>query len=334
MVNLASVVRSLGSDPESLFRDAGFSLDEFSDPDHRVPFVRTSHLLSRCVAATDCDHLGLLLGQRAGPSHLGITGFLVRTASTVEQALHAFIGNLDLHDEGGTLSLDIGSDYTTLTYGVHEQAVTAVEQIYDMSAVLISETMRTLCGKDWNAAAVRLVRHAPADQTPYSRYFRTQLYFDSSESAVTFSSRSLEKTPPTADPLLHDHLLQEAWMLHEAQRHDILDVLPAVLRRGLITGRFATPQIADLFGIHERTLHRRLQAAGTSFRQELDQVRRSFSEQLLRATSMPVSDVAGALGYAESSSFIRAFERWYGVSPSAWRRHNSEQRELREDRDE
>ena len=75
LMGLASVVRSFGCDPELLFRAEGFSLAEFSDPDHRVPFVPMSRLLARCVAATSCHHLGLLLGQRAGPSHLGIAGF-------------------------------------------------------------------------------------------------------------------------------------------------------------------------------------------------------------------------------------------------------------------
>jgi len=37
---------------------------------------------------------------------------------------------------------------------------------------------------------------------------------------------------------------------------------------------------------------------------------------------LPVSDIAGALGYADSSGFIRAFQRWSGVSPSAWRNRN------------
>jgi AraC-like DNA-binding protein len=75
-----------------------------------------------------------------------------------------------------------------------------------------------------------------------------------------------------------------------------------------------------MFGLHERTLHRRLRIAGTSFRQELDLARQSVSEQLLGSTSLPVCDVANAMGYADSSGFIRAFQRWTGTSPTSWRR--------------
>jgi len=47
------------------------------------------------------------------------------------------------------------------------------------------------------------------------------------------------------------------------------------------------------------------------------------SEQLLGSTSLPVCDIANALGYADSSGFIRAFQRWSGTSPSSWRKHNN-----------
>jgi AraC-like DNA-binding protein len=123
--------------------------------------------------------------------------------------------------------------------------------------------------------------------------------------------------------LLYKHLEQEAKELHGLQHHELIGELPAALSRGLLTEQFAAHHIADGFGIHVRTLHRRLRAAGTSFRQELDQTRKSVSEQLLGSTSLPVWDIAKALGYSDSSGFIRAFQRWYGVSPSVWRKKNN-----------
>ncbi len=46
-------------------------------------------------------------------------------------------------------------------------------------------------------------------------------------------------------------------------------------------------------------------------------------KQLLESTSLPVCDIADALGYADSSGFIRAFQRWSGSSPAVWRKRNS-----------
>jgi AraC-like DNA-binding protein len=122
---------------------------------------------------------------------------------------------------------------------------------------------------------------------------------------------------------LYKYLTERADHLHDLHRNELLDNLPAAMIRGLLTEQFAAHQIADMFGLRERTLHRRLRAAGTSFRHELDQARKLVSEQLLGSTALPVCDVANALGYADSSGFIRAFKRWNGVNPTSWRKQNS-----------
>lgn len=320
MVNLSSLLIDLRCDPAPLFRQAGFEPEEFNDPDHRVPFRKTSLLLERCVEASGTDQFGFLLGKLAEPSHLGLPGFLVRTAPTVKAALEALIENLDLHDQGASASLDIGPEYSTLSYTVHEAGVAAIDQIADLAVVNIYKIMRVLCGEEWAATAVKLARREPEDIPTYTRYFRTPLFFNSAESAVTFPNTLLNDSVPGGNVLLFEHLEKEARVLHGIQHREPADMLPAVLRRGLLTGRFSSHEIADELGIQERTLQRRLRAADTSFRQELDLARTTFAEQLLAGTTLPISDIASTLGYADSSGFIRAFERWSGISPSMWRK--------------
>lgn len=328
VVNLASVVASLGVDPEPLIRQAGFELEDFQNPDHRIPFVKCSHLLADCVNATGCDHIGLKLGQRADPSHLGLAGFLLRAAPTTRQALLALTENIDLHDEGSELSLEFGEEYSSMHFAVKAPGATATDQICDLALSMMYQAMMALCGPEWTALAVKLPRQEPENLTPYRHFFRTTLYFNSAECGITFHSQCLENKPPAADSFLFSHLLEEARHLREIQHQDLTQELPAALRRGLLTEKFSAAEIADFFGLHERTLHRRLRAAGTSFRIELDQARQSISEQLLESTSLPVCDIASALGYADSSGFIRAFQRWSGTSPASWRKHNGRHRNV------
>jgi len=74
--------------------------------------------------------------------------------------------------------------------------------------------------------------------------------------------------------------------------------------------------------MHTRTLNRRLLAEGRTFKQVQDEVRYAMSRQLLGNTSMKLAEVAASLGYADASAFIRAFSRWAGTTPDAWRRAN------------
>ncbi|MGE3771801.1 MAG: AraC family transcriptional regulator ligand-binding domain-containing protein [Gammaproteobacteria bacterium] len=69
-----------------------------------------------------------------------------------------------------------------------------------------------------------------------------------------------------------------------------------------------------------RTLIRRLRTAGTSYQAELDAARRERAFELLARATLPVTAVAYTLGYADSASFAKAFRRWTGQTPGAYRR--------------
>lgn len=322
MINLPFLVRSLDIDPGPLFASCGFSVSDYQDPDHMLPYREAARLLDRCARAAHCPHLGLLLGQMSEPTHLGIPGFLVHAAPTVRQALLSLVETLDLHEQASTATFEEGDGYSTLSYVIKLGGLEIFEVVNDLAAVIMCKIMKLLCGAEWKPHAVRLLRREPDDRALYRRVFNSPVYFDSTVTEITFSSLCLDQQPPTADALLYRHLLKEAQRLHDLHRGELGHALPAVLQNALLSGCFSAPEIADMFGIHERTLHRRLRAAGTSFRQELDEARRKLSEQLLSGTRMAVGDIATALGYADASGFIRAFERWCGSSPAAWRKDN------------
>lgn len=51
-----------------------------------------------------------------------------------------------------------------------------------------------------------------------------------------------------------------------------------------------------------------------------------MAERLIKEGSLPLSNIAYYLGYADQSSFNHAFERWHGIAPSRWRMGNHERR--------
>ena len=77
---------------------------------------------------------------------------------------------------------------------------------------------------------------------------------------------------------------------------------------------------ADRFGLHPRTLQRRLAAESLVFEGIVEQVRRNRAETYLAESAIPMSHVAAMLGYAEQASFNRACHRWFGSTPGERRR--------------
>ncbi len=323
LMGVPAVLRELGREPEPVFDSAGLGLAQFADADTEISYLAASRLLARCVAATGCRHFGLLVGERAGPSSLGVAGFMLRSAPDVGTALRGLVQHLDLHDQGGVATLLVKGGATLLGYAIHQPAAEATDQIYDFSMAVACNIMRGLCGERWNPTEVLLSRRRPQDLAPYRRCFRAPLRFNADQSAVVFPTRWLDHQIPSADPLLHRHLEREARELHALRNANILGKLRGLLRKSLVAGNCSVTDVARQLCLHERTLNRRLQEEGTSFRNELDGIRYEMARHLLAESAMPIARIASTLNYADVSAFSRAFKRWTGITPAQWRAHGA-----------
>jgi len=319
LMNVPDLLSAHGVNPEPIFKRTGIDMRQLKDPDHKLSYLKLSHLLAECVDATKCEHFGLLLGQTAAASHLGIAGYVLRAASDVEIALNKLLYYFDLHDEGGTPTLFVGPTLTLFGYTVTQPGARAIEQIYDLTIAFAVILMRGLCGPEWRPSQVALSRRRPTNTAPYLEFFESMPRFDAEISTVAFPSHWLEKPLTSADELLLRHFEREAAQSRRLHQLELVDALSRQLQRDLLQGVWSAGEIAENMGLNKHTLRRKLKAKGTSFRQELDKVRLSLSSQLLEGTNLSVAEVAGLMGYSNSSAFIRAFHRWTGKAPNEWR---------------
>jgi AraC-like DNA-binding protein len=318
-MSIPVILHEHGCEPEPILGSLSFKLSQFDDPDNELPFIPTSRLIARCVDVTGCEHFGLLMGMRAEPSSLGIAGFMLLTAHDVDTALHALKRHLDLHDQGGVLTLSTDGEFTALGYAVHLSGVSATAQIYDMSIVLACKIMRNLCGEDWNPAEVLLSRPPPQDPAPYDLFFKAPIRFNATGSAVVFPTHWLQHKLPSHDLLLFDYLERKAAELHQDKKVDLINQLHRFVRIALVTQDCTSSAAAQHLGIHERTLNRRLHDQGTTFRNVVNEVRYAMAQSFLANSEATNAEIALALGYTDATTFSHAFKRWSGMSPAQWR---------------
>jgi AraC-like DNA-binding protein len=86
-----------------------------------------------------------------------------------------------------------------------------------------------------------------------------------------------------------------------------------------LPGAVSIDSVAAVLHLSARTLHRRLEAEGTRFGEVLDGVREGRARRLLRETALPLAEVAYRAGFADLATFSRAFKRWTGLPPGAFR---------------
>ncbi len=168
---------------------------------------------------------------------------------------------------------------------------------------------------------VLLRRSPPADLTAHTLAFGPHVVFDQPLDEVHYDADLWSRPSVTPDPGLRSVLSSHAQLLLSQ-----IDTPPSLLSRvrdeveqGLPRGRTELAWIARRLDMSPRTLQRRLGEEGLTWRAFISSIRNELACNYLRDPTLSVEEVACMVGYAEATSFHRAFVRRVGQTPGAWR---------------
>ena len=133
---------------------------------------------------------------------------------------------------------------------------------------------------------------------------------------IIFNKADLERPFITANNIMLDYLepqLKER-LAEAISGESFTGVVQQMLYKAIPSGEFSVEDIAVALGISSRTLQRNLSAEGTKFNQELQNVQKLLALSYLKKPEMTTDEVAYLIGYAEVSSFSRAFKKWTGMT--------------------
>lgn len=164
----------------------------------------------------------------------------------------------------------------------------------------------------------------PAHGAEYDLLFPCPVVFDAPHSSLSFHSRYLDM------PLLQDERTLKRFL--ERSPADLLSrpddghSLSSQLRRLLSRDTARWPDLdtvaAHLY-ISPQTLRRHLREEGTSFQELKDHLRRDIAIYHLGRADLSLQQIAEQLGFSEPSAFHRAFKKWTGVTPGAYREQDN-----------
>ncbi|MFO1086399.1 MAG: AraC family transcriptional regulator [Reyranellaceae bacterium] len=318
LLHLFPLLAELGVDPRDALEESGVSAADIRS-DTFIPYVSYLQILDRAALLSGCADFGLRLGRLQSLASLGPAGQLMRCAATLGEALSDFATFQISNSTGATVYLHAsGSDFA-LGYGIYDPNMKPSRHVYDLVAGAGCSLVRDLTAGKIEPVEILLIGPEPADLAPYRALTSGPLRFEQSETCLILRRSALEFPLKTANPAarekilpeLYRRLLQAPWGMTNRVRH--------ALRSLMLTGVHSMREVAAHLDIHPRTLRRRLLAEGVTFEAIKDEVRYAVARQLLSLTQLPSADVGLSLGYSTPSSFIHAFERWSGLSPTRWR---------------
>lgn len=328
LVVLPDMLEECGVDPEPLLSRRRFQKTDFDDPDNALPYARVLNVLDDAARATGLDNFGLTLGLRARLSHLGLVGQLMQSAPTFDQALRDYIANHHRFVRGGATYWVQLPPY--LVYNPEDFIVgyccivgSAPTVQFSLAAMGVgSSVFHELTGHRPKRVYLALSRHDRISKAIMSMLAPSEIVFDSPHFGLAYPTELLAQRNKKADAELYSQLsdrMQDYW---NGLEPDFVDQVRRHILPYLFVKSYHMRDLSDDLRLHARAINRRLKERGTTLRAIVNQMRYEIASQLLRNTSLPVSAVADALGYAEASVFVRAFRRWSGVTPERWRAIN------------
>lgn len=318
-ITIPAVLRALAVEPEPICRQAGLPPEIFDHPDNTLPMVQLGRLAARCEEVTGRGDFGLLVADGTTASNLGMVGFLLKQAPDVRSALTDLTRYLHHTDRAAVPSFEVAGARVTVGYHVIEPNVPAVDIIHDGAIAIYGNILKGLCGPHWQPLELTLARRRPAAAARYERHFGAPVTFDAEATTIIFDAKWLDTPLPHADAALRRLLQEQIDLLEAEEAGRFAEQVRRLLRTVLLTRAGSVDDIADLLRVTRRTLTRRLDAEGTSFRQLSDEIQFEIARQLIEHTAMSMTQIALALKYSETSAFSRAFRQWAGMPPRDWR---------------
>lgn len=295
---------------------------DLANHDGYVPLSKQVRLGQLIGEARPGVNIGLVSLDYVRVSILGVLGYVVSHCATFGDALEAFARYQNVLSPAvrwdvrleppPRIRIDVAPPLQTLGFPLETQV-----GIWIVVGRQLTETQ-------WAPLRVRL-RHQPlGPKQEFEQRYGCPVEFGAPVNELELPDDVLALPVVGARPELQPSLARLVQTVHknmappEDHGSRVRELLLEELSRGLTT----KDETARRLGVSPRTLTRRLQREGVSFRELLEDVRQQLARAWLTDPTVAIHEVAYLLGYSEPSTFHRSFRRWTGQTPAVWRRES------------
>lgn len=307
-------------DPVGLLATVGIAADCLTDDTARVPIADYAALYNHLNLILDDEAFGLF----QNPMRVGCFEFLCRATITAPQLGEALQRAIRfLRAVLPEMAVGIVHEGSSARLTLTERQPLEIDRVfaYEWLLRLLHGLACWLVGRSIALDAVDFPYPRPGHADDYALIYTASSRFDAPMLSARISANLLE-LPIRRDEAALQRFLDGApgklTMLYRRDRELVMRVRDHL--------RAALPEMPELeetsaaLKMTPRTLNRRLEEEGSSFRAIKDALRRDIALSRMAKTAQPVAHVAADLGYADPSAFYRAFVGWTGASPSTYRR--------------
>lgn len=319
--SLIDIIDGFGWEREKQLAALGFSVVELADPRMRVGVDTCCKHFNQASKILDRPEIGVQMGHKFRISTYGNTGSIYNFCDSLSdgvrisrryQPLVETAGRPDFIEENGRAYMQWNPNFEG---DEHYRIITDV--IFGGYAA----TVQWLSwGFDKGVKSVEFRHAKPEYAEVYETLFQCPVSFSQTNNRLEFFPETVYRPMPTSDAIKKESICNtlDKLMLSFEGETVISRKVRGAIRRLMGQKQVTLINVASELGVSERTLRRQLSAEGVNFRSMVDLVRKDMFDTL-SGRGESLTSIAYLLGYSDQSAFTRAFRRWYGMSPSAYR---------------
>jgi AraC-like DNA-binding protein len=311
-----------GIDVDPLFRKSALPRTLMTDLNIRVSARSQIIFLDVLAQALGDTLLGFHLAQDFDIRELGLFYYLMASSERLGDAIAHEARYSSIINEGLRISyqranaLNIEFEYIGVARHLdqHEMAFWATCTLRKSRIFTKRELVPIYAG---------FVHRHEGDVSEIERYFGCSLNFGAPIDRISFDAQVADLPVATADPYLNKFLVggyEEAIAKRELPQSPLRTRVENAIAPRLPHGTISISNIASDLGMSARTLSRHLADEGLTFSIIRDDIRFDLAGRYLQNKDLSISQITWLLGYTEASSFVHAFQRWTGKSPTDARR--------------
>ncbi|MGF1570588.1 MAG: AraC family transcriptional regulator [Nodosilinea sp.] len=323
--DIVQYVGAQGGDCHRLCQAAHIDQTWLNDPDRQVSGDVLKALWREAVQQTGDSDLGLHVGEAFDLAAIGIVGYVLLNCQTYGQALEKLSQYTRLFSQGVAIHHTVADGWVICDCEIRGDVKNYLldaprHPIESTLAALVTATQQ-LTGHPLKLYSLWFQHPQPESYTEHQRIFQTAVQFARPVNRLVFDSNCLSWPVKSANlnllAIFEDHAAALLSLQEQTQGYGLK--VARALAQGLPEELPTLDAIARSFSLSTRQLQRELQGENTSYQQLLDNTRRELALRHLQNPATSVHDLAFLLGFSEPSAFHRAFKRWTGQTPRAFR---------------
>jgi len=325
MIPLQRAMELQKIDPLKAMSACGIDNNVLKDQESRLAAEKLSELLVYCNNQTGSHDFSVKVAEQFHPGMFHALGYAMMSSNTLKDAMARIAQYKRVVSNTCALSVvesdsTLGLEMSIFKFDGTNRQVLSLISVETFLATL-TRFASELVGPELSLKKVAFSFPKPLYPIQYlTDFLKCEIVYDAEHSGIYFDANQANDKLAGGNPLItqaHEKMLDE--FMSRIDKNDLTHVIKSKIYEVLPLGAPSQKEVAEQLGMSLRSLQRKLQEQGTSYKDILEQVRKKLTMEYIAQKHISLSEIGYLVGFSSVGNFNRAFKRWTECTPGEYR---------------